>query len=90
MNTPFDDSLKQDFDTLQSTSDSGHSTLTEAPIFGQDSHASSAFDPHSFAQTYQPDHFSQENHWDNDFLGGHAHHVESSISDSGMGLYSHQ
>ncbi|OQW89017.1 MAG: hypothetical protein BWK78_07810 [Thiotrichaceae bacterium IS1] len=59
MNTPFDD-------TLQSLFDSSLSAMPETPTFGQDFHTSSPFDDsHSFAQTYQADHFSQENHWDN-------------------------
>jgi len=49
MNTPFDD-------TLQSLFDSSLSAMPETPTFGQDFHTSSAFDPHSFAQTYQIEH----------------------------------
>lgn len=58
MNMPFDD-------TLQSLFDSSLSAMPETPTVGQDFHTNSPFDPHSFAQTYQADHFSQENHWNN-------------------------
>ncbi|OQW92544.1 MAG: hypothetical protein BWK78_01395 [Thiotrichaceae bacterium IS1] len=75
MNTPFDD-------TLQSLFDSSLSAMPETPTFGQDFHTSSPFDPHSFAQTYQTDPVSQENHWDNATFHSAPEHSLSQDIDS--------
>ncbi len=76
MNTPFDD-------TLQSLFDSNLSAVPEMPAFGQDFHINSPFDdPHSFAQTYQTEHFSQENHWNNAAFHSAPEHSLSQDIDS--------
>ncbi len=76
MNTPFDD-------TLQSLFDSSLSAMPETPTFGQDFHTSSPFDDsHSFAQTYQTEHFSQENHWNNAAFHSAPEHSLSQDIDS--------
>ncbi|OQW90842.1 MAG: hypothetical protein BWK78_06065 [Thiotrichaceae bacterium IS1] len=75
MDTPFDN-------TLQSLFDSSFSAVPETPTFGQDSHNSSVFDAHSFAQTYQTDHFSQENQWNNTSFHSAPEHSLSQDIDS--------